>query len=194
MFERSALKWLVFEFSQVCIKLRKSSGLCPPTFQPLSKIESSKGAVPVGQTHPRMTSSFSGSTEVCVWERGGGKEGPNRLQTPKSCWVQLQWCILVFKIDAQPSWSEAQQAADWKILPWTLTQTASGGGCVAIPRVPGEYAVTYLLYFSRSQRQAPPVLMHPPHPPHLFLLFLWPGYGTVLSLCLQADRHKLNRL
>lgn len=83
MFERSALKWLVFEFSQVCIKLRKFSGLCPPTFQPLSKIESSKGAVPVGQTHPRMTSSFSGSTEV--W--GGVKKGliGFKLQNPVEC-------------------------------------------------------------------------------------------------------------
>lgn len=82
MFERSAFKWLVFEFSQVCVKLRKFSGLCPPTFQPLSKIESSKGAVPVGQTHPRMTSSFSGSTEV-----GGVKKGliGFKLQNPVKC-------------------------------------------------------------------------------------------------------------
>ena len=60
---------------------------------------------------------------------------------------------------------------------------------VAIPYVPAEYAATYLLYFSRSCRQAPPVLTHstppPPPPPHL------PGSNmAVLSLCLEADRCK----
>lgn len=35
-----------------------------------------------------------------------------------------------FKINVWPSWSEAQWAADWQILPWTLTQIAFGGGCV----------------------------------------------------------------
>lgn len=105
MFERADFNWLVFEFSQVCIKLRKFSGLCPPTFQPLSKIESSKGAVPVGQTHPKMTSSFGGSTEV-----GGG--GQRRASNSK---ILLSAATVVhtgFKIDVQPSWSEAQQAAD----------------------------------------------------------------------------------
>lgn len=83
MFERAAFNWLVSEFSQVCIKLRNFSGLCP-TFQPLSKIESSKGAVPMGQTHPRMTSSFGGSTEVGV---GGAKKGliGFKLQNPVEC-------------------------------------------------------------------------------------------------------------
>lgn len=64
--------------------------------------------------------------------------------------------------------------------------------CVAIPYVPVEYAVAYLLYFSHSRQQAPPVLIHSPLPPP-FPGTTDSGYGTVLSLCLEADRWKLVR-
>lgn len=75
--------------------------------------------------------------------------------------VLLQWCILVSKSMPGPAGVRAQQVADWQILPWTLTQIALGKErCVAIPYVPMEYAVTYLLYFSGACLRAPPVLTH----------------------------------
>lgn len=81
-----------------------------------------------------------------------------------------------------------------KFLPWTLTQIGTGL-FVASLYVPVEYAVTYLLYFFLSCQcnattSCPHTHIHT-HPPPFFLRNDRFGYGTVLSLCLEANRCKL---
>lgn len=81
--------------------------------------------------------------------------------------MQLQWRIQVFKINLKPERGSAGCRLRNSALN-TNTDCFGRRPCVAIPYVPAEYAVTYLLYFSSSRRQAPPVLIHSP-PPILLL-------------------------
>lgn len=94
-----------------------------------------------------------------------------------------------FKINAYPSWREAQQAADWQILPWTLTQIALGGGSVLpFPVSPWNTLLhVYSTFLTRSYSH----LLSSCTPLFLLLYFLGSlEYGTALSLCLEADRCK----
>lgn len=96
-----------------------------------------------------------------------------------------------FKINARPSWSEPQQAADWQISPWTLTQIALGGGCVFHSICPRGIRC----YISALLFSLPPTSTSCPHPlPSSSPSSSRKGRqrcGTVLSLCLEADRCKL---
>lgn len=79
-------------------------------------------------------------------------------------WVQLQCCILVFNINLQLE----RGSAGCRLTNFALNTNTDCFGrrlCVAIPYVPTGYTVTYLLYFSRFHRQAPPVLLYSPPPP-----------------------------
>lgn len=97
-------------------------------------------------------------------------------------WVQLQWCIQVFKINLKPE----RGSAGCRLTNSALNTNTDCFGrrlCVAIPYVPAEYAVTYLLYFSSSRRPAAPL-------PSSYSSSRYDKqqYGTVLSLCLEAGR------
>lgn len=83
-----------------------------------------------------------------------------------------------FKINAWPSWSDAQQDPQhWQNSPWTLTQIGTMRLCVAIPKCPAGIGLLRIC----STFPIPLLFLH---------LFPWNGHiggSTVLLLCHCQD-------
>lgn len=87
-----------------------------------------------------------------------------------------------FKINAWPSWSDAQQAPQhWQNSPWTLTQIGSMRLCTAIPKCPR--GICLLRVCSTFPIPLPSL---PPRFPFSLKRANWKG-KAVLSLCHCLD-------